>query len=591
MKKIFNRLLLILLVSTAFFSSCDLEEKPMSVLTPVGFYETQKGIETLLSGIYNTVCGLENPSNNLHRLNIFGSDTEFAGEGADGDGLGWYYLNAENGTMTSVWNDFYALVNYCNYAVKYAPLVEDVSEAEKKNIEAQARFFRAYAYFHLTMQFGDVHFSLEASEGAATESNRTPVATIWDEGIYPDLRFAAANLTSKIELGHLNVWAGKFMLGYALLTDSRGTTAHWNEAAGLYKDIIDNGGFQLMGPANVFDQANDDANKEFIFAFRYVKPSEYSGGYTPNQSHMYYLGAYHQYGGILTRYDGMQFYGKAWCRYRIATWLIDTYDETIDSRYEAFFRDTWLCNFRDAVLTETVNGVEIKRVDTVKKLFTLNGEPDSVYIRANFGDTVLHTPKRAWTKAQIDAHPKIYVLNPDNSPAIIPSHPDDNLYLYANRSVYNSMKKFDDRKKSGGDNDSNGSRPDVIFRLADAYLLASEANLRAGNSGEALKYFNAIRRNAAYPGKESAMEITTAELDIDMLLDERGRELCGEGYRWTDLKRLGKLPERAAMNYHVQTKGFNNVPGSAWNDKYLLRPIPQAHIDRTTNDYPQNPGW
>jgi hypothetical protein len=53
------------------------------------------------------------------------------------------------------------------------------------------------------------------------------------------------------------------------------------------------------------------------------------------------------------------------------------------------------------------------------------------------------------------------------------------------------------------------------------------------------------------------MEISEAELDIDMILDERGRELCGEWYRWTDLKRLGKLPERAMCSIHFTSVTFS----------------------------------
>jgi hypothetical protein len=584
MKKIFYRLILILVVPVMFFSSCDLEEKPMTTLTAGGYYDTKAGVETLVSGIYDKVRGIDNPTANLHRMNIFGTDTEFAGEGYDGDGLGWYDVNAEHGSFSSVWNDMYSLINYCNYAIKYVPIVDGYLDSERTDIEAQARLFRAYAYYHLTMQFGDVHFSLEASEGAATESNRTPVATIWDEGIYPDLRYAVANLPATVELGRLSAWAAKFFLGYVLLSDSRGTVTHWNEAAGLFKDIIDNGGFTLMSPEEVFKQDNDASNTEVIFATRTLTQAQYGGNNFVNQSHMYYLGAYHQYGNVLTRYDGNQLYGKAWCRYRIATWLIDTYDETIDSRYEAYYRDMWLCNFSD--------------IDSVSRTYTLHGEKNTVWIKGKLGDTALYCPKHAWTMEQIQTHPKIIVLNPDNSEDYnlrIKGTIDslDDLYFHANRSNYCSMKKFDDRKKQGGDNDSNGIRHDVLFRLAEAYLLASEANLRAGNAGEALTYFNVIRRNAAYPGKESAMEYSS--VTINDILDERGRELCGEGYRWTDLKRLGVLPERAAMNYHVSTKGFGPTkdggPKGVWDNKYMLRPIPQSHIDRCTSDYPQNPGW
>ena len=68
-----------------------------------------------------------------------------------------------------------------------------------------------------------------------------------------------------------------------------------------------------------------------------------------------------------------------------------------------------------------------------------------------------------------------------------------------------------------------------------------------------------------------------------LILDERARELCGEGKRWYDLKRLGKLIERTDLHNkkaHGNMKSFHE-----------LRPIPQSQIDRCTNVYPQNPQW
>ncbi|MDR1897416.1 MAG: RagB/SusD family nutrient uptake outer membrane protein [Prevotellaceae bacterium] len=562
MKKIYNRIL-VLTVSLFLVSGCDLEEHPMSVLSPGGYYQTKNGIESLITGIYQASRSFENPVNPLHKINVFGTDTEQAGEGFDGLALNWYAATPTDGDITNVWNNAYTIINYCNYATKYIPIAEGMTDDEKKVREAEARFFRANAYFHLTMNFGDVHFSLEASEGAATEANRTPVNTIWDEGIYPDLRFAANNLPpNPSQFGRLSGWAGKFMLGFALLSDSRGTATQWNEAAGLFKDIIENGGFQLMSPFEVFDEDNDGKNSEVIFCYHDLPQSLTAGmGGTQNQAHMFYLGTYHTVAGMERSLE----YGKAWARFRITNHLLNSIDETKDCRFEAYFRDTWLCNTAGLDYRYKLNGVE----DTVRR---------------NRGDTIFITPKRAWTKAQIDARPEIKVYNPDDVPAIEKSHPDDNIYYQCYRSIYPSLIKYEDTKRPGA-NDSPGGRDHVLFRLANAYLLASEAYLRAGNKSEALKYFNPIRRNAAYPGKEAEMEITEAELDIDMILDERGRELCGEWYRWTDLKRLGKLPERAMLNPLVISKG------TQWDNKFLLRPIPQTHIDRCTNEYPQNPGY
>ena len=74
-------------------------------------------------------------------------------------------------------------------------------------------------------------------------------------------------------------------------------------------------------------------------------------------------------------------------------------------------------------------------------------------------------------------------------------------------------------------------------------------------------------------------------LDIDMILDERARELLGEYNWWTDLKRTGKLIERTTlMNPWTaqigQMKEFHN-----------LRPIPQPEIDRSIPSISQNEGY
>ena len=72
---------------------------------------------------------------------------------------------------------------------------------------------------------------------------------------------------------------------------------------------------------------------------------------------------------------------------------------------------------------------------------------------------------------------------------------------------------------------------------------------------------------------------------IDMILDERAREFMGEGLRWYDLKRTGKLIERAkAMNPWVGDLNFIQ-------EYHLLRPIPLKEIDLSSNGITQNPGY
>ncbi|MBK9012894.1 MAG: RagB/SusD family nutrient uptake outer membrane protein [Saprospiraceae bacterium] len=80
-----------------------------------------------------------------------------------------------------------------------------------------------------------------------------------------------------------------------------------------------------------------------------------------------------------------------------------------------------------------------------------------------------------------------------------------------------------------------------MFRLADAYLMYAEAVLRGGGGGDqatALQYVNALRERA-YGGTSG--NISSADLTLDFLLDERARELLWEGHRRTDLVRYGQF--------------------------------------------------
>ena len=77
-----------------------------------------------------------------------------------------------------------------------------------------------------------------------------------------------------------------------------------------------------------------------------------------------------------------------------------------------------------------------------------------------------------------------------------------------------------------------------MFRLADAYLIYAEAQLRGGGGdrAQALAYVNALRQRAY---GDASGNITDGDLTLDFILDERGRELLWEAHRRTDLVRYG----------------------------------------------------
>lgn len=125
-----------------------------------------------------------------------------------------------------------------------------------------------------------------------------------------------------------------------------------------------------------------------------------------------------------------------------------------------------------------------------------------------------------------------------------------------------------------------------LFRLGDVYLMYAEAVLRGGTGGDiatAVGYVNALRQRA-FNGNSG--DITAAELDLDFILDERGRELYWEAHRRTDLIRFGKF---TSGDYVWAWKG-GIEEGSATDDIYKLYPIPSSEINANPN-LMQNTGY
>ena len=83
---------------------------------------------------------------------------------------------------------------------------------------------------------------------------------------------------------------------------------------------------------------------------------------------------------------------------------------------------------------------------------------------------------------------------------------------------------------------------------------------------------------------------TPSTINIDMILDEYGRELLGEGNeRWYQLKRTGKLIERASK-FNGWT-AWGTAGAKKIEAKHLLRPIPQGMLDNSNPRIEQNPGY
>ncbi|MEP6465829.1 MAG: RagB/SusD family nutrient uptake outer membrane protein [Parafilimonas sp.] len=125
-----------------------------------------------------------------------------------------------------------------------------------------------------------------------------------------------------------------------------------------------------------------------------------------------------------------------------------------------------------------------------------------------------------------------------------------------------------------------------LFRLAEQYLIYAEAVLRGGNGGDAataLSYINLLRERAY--GSASG-NITSADLTLPFILDERGRELYWECFRRTDLIRYDEF---TGSNYLWPWKG-GVQNGTGTDAHYNIFPIPITDL-QANNNLTQNTGY
>lgn len=476
-------------------------------------------------------------------------------EGADGSHKQWNFygvqLNPATAWTRELWDEMYRGINIANTVINRGATVEGVSQDVITTRSAEARFLRAHFYFILVQQYGAVHITTEETQGVEIQASRAPVNEVFDL-IVDDLEVAINNLpVEPDDYGRATKPASEHLLARVLLTRASefyrgdaGEPGDYDRAAALAQTVINDYNFSLLDDVADVWAVGNEVNEEVVWAVQNSRDRLLNT--IGNESHLYYLTTYDEMPGMNRTIE----YGRPFKRFRPTAYLYDDLlgpdTREMDARYDAFFRDVFYA--------------------TVAGTFTMNGV-DGIEIAV--GDTAIFFPGVEWTEAEKQAKPYTVVTPSDYNPRDFPA-----------LSKHESPERHEL-------NETNGWRDFLAFRLAETHLIAAEALLLgSGSDAAALEHLNTVRRRAAWPGQEAAMELSS--MDIDTILEERARELMGEQFRWYDLKRTGVLVERAYMyNAEVQRDGL-------MQDYHNLRPIPQTQIDRTEGGesaFPQNEGY
>jgi hypothetical protein len=129
-----------------------------------------------------------------------------------------------NAVMTSVWNGCYQMINRANLVLAKAPDVTD-NTALRDVVVGEAEFLRAWAYFELVSQWGDVPLYTEVVTSATGYKAKSPAADIYTQ-IIADLTDAVSKLPdAAAQQGRATKGAANALLGKVQMQNSDYTAA------------------------------------------------------------------------------------------------------------------------------------------------------------------------------------------------------------------------------------------------------------------------------------------------------------------------------------------------------------------------------
>lgn len=156
--------------------------------------------------------------------------------------------------------------------------------------------------------------------------------------------------------------------------------------------------------------------------------------------------------------------------------------------------------------------------------------------------------------------------------------------IYKNKAYIN---KYQPQK---GENEADANIP--LLRVSELYLNAAEAAVKLGDNAKAVEYLEPIV-NRANPEKTLEGETVT----LERVLNERRKELFGEGHRLYDALRNNQTIERKDVKIPAisSTKHLSMTEDAKkfdWNYYKVVLPIPKFEIDTNPNiAAQQNPGY
>ena len=550
----------------------------------------------------------------LFNLNELTTDHAVVGWGDPGlPDLHGMYWSSSNDFTEAMYNRLAQEVSFCNSFISNAA---NLSDAVVPTFVAEARFLRAFAYFNLMDLYSKVPLTTEISTDLPQQSSRTELFNFVETellAIIDNLLPSGSNEYGRVD--QVAAWAllSKLYLNAEVWTG----TSRYEDCINYSNEVINstynintndaNGNGTAYDELFLADNDTNGAQNEFIFTANFDGLNSQTYGGTTFLVHAAIggsmpaneFGVNGGWGGLRTTKSLVNKFpagiidiaalnnvlggslsdwglvgdatengwnGPDMEMYETSNDVYELYADLLGNQMKFRFNEDWGQNYGDDGADGSLNsgGANI----------LIPG--DGVY------HVVLDLNTNSYTLEEVlpesDRRGMFYTDGQNLEIEDIPSFTDG----YA----VTKFKNIDSNGNQGVDSSGNFVDTDLaLIRLAEIYLNHAEAILRGGGGDLNLATAN-INELIERGYGNSDHNITSSELTLDFILNERSRELYWEGQRRTDLVRYGYFttgnylwPFKANQPEGTSTDAFRNV-----------FPIPSSSISANPN-LNQNDGY
>ena len=530
-----------------------LEQDPLSFYEPAATYSTEAGLQAALAQCDKQL--------KTYRTNYLMSDVGMYAKTDMGGGFQDNFdakLTPTSGMagggdanyMQRFWDQGFSMVKYANTILSYIDNVKGLDDATRDAYKGRAYFHRAYAYYNLALQFGDIPLITKLISVPKRNYTSTSKEAIFKMLVH-DLEFAVQHVPSQSKMsfvGQVNQEGCMHLLVKCYLA-----VGEYAKAEQVATDLINNHGLKLMTenfgtwqPSGAEDtwkvtrnvvwdlhrtpNIADPANKETIMMISNSNDQDFT---TYNVMRACFA---HWSNGIIRDPHGLGGPGQNIARnngdYNAELdWVRAAGRGIAVNRTSYFYNKTiWMYDgeydWQDLRHNREVgNWMEMedfkynnRKSDCYGKNYQLYATEDYVdpsdpsKVLVHKGDILCSDTIRSWYPTPLY---QLYILDTPN---------ENNM----------GANQFQGASGKGANGDM------YLFRLAETYLLRAEARLYQKNATGAAEDVNAVRRRA------NAKKMYTT-VNIGDIMAERARELYLEEFRQAEMVRVSWCLARSGV--------------------------------------------